>query len=117
MGTIELSTRSKLYEYMKRFSEDKIPESAVNLDQYDRALMICDIVDVLCNEFKNRTKRIHVDKDGNKITISVELKKLHFENDRSHPFFQYIRMADKIVLSPTNDEFVKIGFIIFNLFK
>lgn len=116
MAKVNFSLRYSVHKVIKDKYGEKMSE-IINMNAYDKTMILCDLIDILCAESECRDKRVSIDEAARAAYISVEIDYPIFWNGRSHPFFQYIRMADEMSIHLTKDSFVKLEFTVFNMFN
>lgn len=80
-----------------------------------RFLSLCDLADMMDEEFGSDDISIEVEPTGLSGTICFDTDEVTFEYGQSHPFFQYIRCADLVRFSKSEDSMLRIQFIVKDL--
>ncbi|WP_196032331.1 hypothetical protein [Flavonifractor plautii] len=101
----EMAAREKICEFGKKNQNLKVCRGAE-----ERFLRLCELADVLGEEFGTEQIRVNIDNETSDGVICVDTDDLVFEYGRSHPFYEYIKQSDFLHFSKTKSGMLRTCF-------
>lgn len=108
------STKAIAKNSLDKTADDN-PGIKLNRDAEKKFYSLCELADIIDEEFGSDKIRIGVDDSGTYGVISVDTDEVVFENGRSHQFFEYLKFADFLSFSKTKSGLLRIQFGVKNL--
>lgn len=82
----------------------------VDTDAQKRFMTLCELADILDEEFCAGGIQINADPNGKHGVICVDTDEVVFEHGRSHKFFEFVKSADFLSFSKTKSGMLRISF-------
>lgn len=114
MAAAVLISRVHLLQQVERYEQQDRKSGVVDKDAIDRALVLCDLMDMLIGQFDHGISCVKLNTNDGTVHIIFDLDCPVFENGRSHPFFQYIKLADRMYLAAAQNDMVRFKLVVEN---
>jgi len=82
----------------------------VDADAQKRFMTLCELADILDEEFCADGIQINAEPNGKHGVICVDTDEVLFEHGRSHKFFEYVKSADFLSFSKTKSGMLRFSF-------
>ena len=111
----ETSVSAVAQDVLGQFSEFVAGKYELSEQARVRFLNLCDLADMMEEEFDSEDISLEVEPSGLSGTICFDTDEVVFEHGQSHPFFKYIKNADLVRFSKTEGDLLRIQFIVKDL--
>lgn len=101
----QVEARCMLDKFEKTSSGYKI-----DADVQKRFITLCELADILDDEFCADKIQINVEPNGKHGVICVDTDEVVFEHGRSHKFFEFVKSADFLSFSKTKSGMLRVSF-------
>ena len=82
----------------------------------DRLLILADLVDILHIDMGPVKRGINIDVEKRRGCVFADMTFITFEDGCTHYFFQYSRLADRVVMRQVKKGFIRLEFFVEGLF-
>lgn len=86
------------------------PNQKVDVAAQKRFFLLCELADILDEEFCADRIQINAEPNGRHGVICVDTDEVLFEHGRSHKFFEYVKSADFLSFSKTKSGMLRVSF-------
>lgn len=96
----------------------KTPTSSdfmLDRDQFNRFMSLCELADMIVDEFDGKLSTVVVDPALRNGMISIDLPEIILEDGRRHPFFTHLKQADFLRFTNKSADMMSIQLGVNNL--
>jgi len=105
-----VSQKSEIQEVIKEYEKKNKGKYNLNIGQYHKFLSLCELADILCDEFEIEEVDIQVEPSSGFGTVCLEADEVVFENGRRHEFFRLIQSSDYLRFAKSKNGAIEIHF-------